>query len=139
MNECRFIGRLSKDPEIKCTSSGSVRAYFSIAVGREYVDSSGEKREFTDWVNIIAWGKLAEAVGNVLHKGSRVFVNCRYSTRSYEDGSGVKKYVHEFIANSISFSIYDIQKINEKNNEKSDSNFTQFGDVKENNSEEIPF
>lgn len=135
MNDCRFIGRMGNDPEIKYTSNGGIRAFFSIAVKRYFIDDSKERKEYTDWINIIAWGNLAEAVGNVLRKGDLISVNCRYSVRSYEDKLGVKKYVNEFIATSISLSVFDIQK---KLNNLTGS-FTQFGEAKDDNIEEIPF
>lgn len=111
MNECRFIGNLGRDPEIKCTNNGKVRATFSLAVKREYIDEKGEKHQFTDWVNIVAWGGLAEAVGNILHKGSHIMAVCRYSYRSYQDANGVKKNIHEFIATSILLSLNDVHKL----------------------------
>lgn len=72
-----------------------------MAVKRKYTTQQGEDKELTDWINVVAWGSLAEAVGNQLKKGSRVFVEGRYSTRSYEDKSGNKRYVTEVIANMI--------------------------------------
>jgi single-strand DNA-binding protein len=101
MNTVQILGNLGKEPEIRATGTGKTVASFSVAVKRKYTTQQGEDKELTDWINVVAWGSLAEAVGNQLKKGSRVFVEGRYSTRSYEDKSGNKRYVTEVIANMI--------------------------------------
>lgn len=101
MNTIQILGNLGKDPDIRATGTGKTVASFSVAVKRKYTTKQGEDKELTDWINVVAWGSLAEAVGNQLKKGSRVFVEGRYSTRSYEDKSGNKRYVTEVIANMI--------------------------------------
>lgn len=101
MNTVQILGNLGKDPDIRATNTGKTVASFSVAVSRKYTTPQGEEKELTDWVNVVAWGNLAEAVGNQLKKGSRVFVEGRYSTRSYEDKNGQKRYVTEVIANMI--------------------------------------
>lgn len=101
MNTVQILGNLGKDPDIRATGTGKTVASFSVAVKRKYTTQQGEDKELTDWINVVAWGNLAEAVGNQLKKGSRVFVEGRYSTRSYEDKSGNKRYVTEVIANMI--------------------------------------
>lgn len=101
MNTVQILGNLGKDPDIRATGTGKTVASFSVAVKRKYTTQQGEVKELTDWINVVAWGSLAEAVGNQLKKGSRVFVEGRYSTRSYEDKSGNKRYVTEVIANMI--------------------------------------
>lgn len=101
MNTVQILGNLGKDPDIRATGTGKTVASFSVAVKRKYTTQQGEAKELTDWINVVAWGSLAEAVGNQLKKGSRVFVEGRYSTRSYEDKNGNKRYVTEVIANMI--------------------------------------
>lgn len=101
MNTVQILGNLGKGPDIRATGTGKTVASFSVAVKRKYTTQQGEGKELTDWINVVAWGNLAEAVGNQLKKGSRVFVEGRYSTRSYEDKSGNKRYVTEVIANMI--------------------------------------
>ena len=90
MNSVQVMGNLARDPQIRATKTGRAVASFSIAVNRNYTTPQGEQRELTDWINVVAWGNLAEAVGNQLKKGTRVFVEGRYSTRSYDtpDRSG---------------------------------------------------
>lgn len=98
MNSCTFIGNLGKSPEVRFTKTGKAVASFSIGVKREWESTAGDKKEFTDWVNVVAWGKLGEYCGNNMDKGTRVIVHGRMQTRSYETADGTKKYVTEIIA-----------------------------------------
>lgn len=101
MNEVQLLGNLERDPIIRATRTGRAVASFSIAVSRIYTTPQGEQRELTDWINIVAWGPLAEAVRSELKKGSRVFVAGRISTRSYDAQDGTKRYVTEVVAETI--------------------------------------
>lgn len=123
MNTVQILGNLGKDPDIRATGTGKTVASFSVAVKRKYTTQQGEEKELTDWINVVAWGSLAEAVGNQLKKGSRVFVEGRYSTRSYEDKNGNKRYVTEVIANMIAKPLEQ-------------GSFAKYGDVE---SDSIPF
>lgn len=123
MNTVQILGNLGKEPDIRATGTGKTVASFSVAVKRKYTTQQGEVKELTDWINVVAWGNLAEAVGNQLKKGSRVFVEGRYSTRSYEDKSGNKRYVTEVIANMIAKPLEQ-------------GSFAKYGDVE---SDSIPF
>lgn len=82
MNSVQIMGNLTRDPQMRATKTGRAVASFSVAVNRTYSAPNGEQRELTDFVNVVAWGSLAEAVGNQLKKGTRVFVEGRYSSRS---------------------------------------------------------
>lgn len=101
MNAVQLLGNLGRDPIIRATRTGKAVASFSIAVSRIYTTPQGEQRELTDWINIVAWGPLAEAVRSELKKGSRVFVAGRISTRSYDALDGTKRYVTEVVAETI--------------------------------------
>lgn len=101
MNSVQILGNLGRDPIIRATKTGRSVASFSLAVSRNYTTPQGEQRELTDWINVVAWGPLAEAVGNQLKKGSRVFVEGRISSRSYDAQDGTKRYVTEVVANTI--------------------------------------
>lgn len=101
MNTVQILGNLGKEPGIRATGTGKTVASFSVAVSRGYTTPQGEERQYTDWINVVAWGSLAEAVGNELQKGDRVFVEGRLSKRSYEDKSGQTHYITEVIANTI--------------------------------------
>lgn len=101
MNAVQLLGNLGRDPIIRATKTGKAVATFSIAVSRIYTTPQGEQRELTDWINIVAWGPLAEAVRSELKKESRVFVAGRISTRSYDAQDGTKRYVTEVVAETI--------------------------------------
>lgn len=105
MNSVQILGNLGRDPVIRATKTGRSVASFSVAVSRNYTTPQGEQRELTDWINVVAWGPLAEAVGNQLKKGSRVFVEGRISSRSYDAQDGTKRYVTEVVANTIAVPI----------------------------------
>ena len=101
MNTVQITGNLAKDPIIRVTKTGKPVASFSIAVNRRITKQNGDTLELTDWVNVTAWGNLAEAVGNELIKGSYVFIEGRYATRSYDTPDGQRRYVTEVVANMI--------------------------------------
>jgi single-strand DNA-binding protein len=102
LNQCNFIGRLGKDVELKYMASGSAVANFSIACSDDYKNkNTGEKVEQTNWINVVAFGRLAEIIGEYCHKGSRVFVSGKQSTRKWQDQSGADKWTTEITANDI--------------------------------------
>jgi single-strand DNA-binding protein len=105
MNSVQVMGNLARDPVVRATKTGRSVASFTVAVNRNYVTPQGEQRELTDWINVVAWGSLAEAVGNQLRKGMRVFVEGRYSTRSYDAQDGTRKYVTEVVANFVAIPL----------------------------------
>lgn len=105
MNDCEFIGNLTKDPVLRNTKTGKAVAAFSIATNRDYVTPQGEKKQLTDYVNVVAWGELASAVSQYLQKGKRVLVQGRQSTRSYDDPQGQKRWVTEIIARIIALPL----------------------------------
>lgn len=105
MNSVQVLGNLTRDPQIRVTKTGRTVASFSVAVNRSYTTPQGETRELTDFINVVAWGGLAEAVGNQLKKGTRVFVEGRYSTRNYEAQDGSRRYATEVAANLIALPL----------------------------------
>lgn len=105
LNSVQVLGNLTRDPQIRATKTGRAVASFSIAVNRSYTTPQGEKKELTDFINVVAWGTLAESVGNQLKKGTRVFVEGRYSTRSYEAQDGSRRYITEVVANMIAIPL----------------------------------
>ena len=88
LNKVMLIGRLTRDPEMRYTPSGSPVTSFSLATNRYGQSTDGEKKEYTDYHNVVVWniGKrnLAEIAGQYLHKGSLVYVEGRLQTRSWE-------------------------------------------------------
>nr|DAF53358.1 MAG TPA: Single strand binding protein [Siphoviridae sp. ctkyE7] len=101
MNTVQITGNLAKDPTIRATKTGKAVASFSVGVSKRITKTNGDILDLTDWVNVTAWGKLAEAVGNELTKGSYVFIEGRYSTRSYDTPDGQRRYITEVVANVI--------------------------------------
>ena len=101
LNQCNFIGRLGKDCEVRYAASGDAIASFSIAIGSQWKNKSGEKQESTEWVNVTAFGKLGEICGEYLRKGSQVFISGRMKTDKYTDKQGVEKYSTKIIADRL--------------------------------------
>lgn len=146
MNNCEFIGNLTKDVVIRTTQTGKVVCSFSIACNRSYTDKNGQKQEMADYVNITAWEYLAKKAGNSLKKGSKAYVKGRLTTRSYEQ-DGVKKYIAEILADTIepimsvkadvpTGQFNNAQGFNQgytQQNFNGGGNFAQFGE------EQIPF
>ena len=101
VNKVILIGRLGADPQLKYTPSGRAFVNFSLATNASWKDQDGTQQERTEWHRIVAWGKLAEVVGEWLKKGSNVFIEGRLQTRSYEDTNGVKRYITEIVASDL--------------------------------------
>ena len=91
LNRCTFIGRLGRDPEQKTLKNGKTMTTFSLAVGESWNDFSGEKVKKTEWINIVAFGKLAEICEKYLGKGSQVYVSGKFSTNKYQGKDGTEK------------------------------------------------
>jgi single-strand DNA-binding protein len=101
MNKVFLIGRLTRDPELRYTSSNIATASFSIAVDRNFTNQNGERE--ADFINIVVWRKQAENVKNYLTKGSQVAIDGRIQTRSYDGQDGQKRYVTEVVADNVQF------------------------------------
>jgi len=101
VNKVILVGRLGRDPELKYAPSGRAVANFSVATNESWKDKEGNKQERTDWHRIVAWGKLAEIIGEYVKKGSLVYIEGRLQTRDYEDSNGVKKYITEVVASEM--------------------------------------
>jgi single-strand DNA-binding protein len=102
LNKVMIIGRLGADPEMRYTPSGSPVTTLRVASGRQWRDSGGEPREETEWFSVVAWNKLAEICNQYLTKGSRVYIEGRLQTRSWDDQqSGQTRYKTEVIANDM--------------------------------------
>lgn len=101
LNRAEFIGNVGKDPEVRMAGSSKV-ATFSVACTETWKDQSGQKLERTEWITIVAWRKLAEIVEKYVHKGSRVYVEGKLQTRSWEDkNGGGKRYAVEVLMNDM--------------------------------------
>ncbi|HWX56755.1 MAG TPA: single-stranded DNA-binding protein [Verrucomicrobiae bacterium] len=102
VNKVIVLGNVGKDPEVKFTPNGTAVAKFSLATNERFKDKSGEFQERTEWHNIVAWQRLAEIVGEYVKKGSKIYIEGRIQTSTWEDKqSGEKKYRTEIIANDL--------------------------------------
>lgn len=102
LNKILLIGNLGKDPQTSYTPDGIAVTKFSLAVNRTTKSNAGEKKEETEWFNIVAWRQLAETCGNYLHKGSKVYIEGRLTQRKYIDPkSGQERVFVEVIANDM--------------------------------------
>src|SRR5262245_38332342 len=108
LNKVMLIGRLTRDPEMRYTPGGQPITSFSIATNRySGGGESGERREFTDYHNIVAWNigrrNLAEIVAQYVRKGSLVYVEGRLQTREWTGQDGQKRRTTEVVANDVQF------------------------------------
>ena len=101
LNKIMLIGNLGRDPELNVTSDGTPVTKFSLAVSRNYTTKSGEKREETEWFNIVAWRQLAETCERYLHKGSKVYIEGRVAQRKYTDKNGLERSTVDVIASDM--------------------------------------
>ena len=101
LNRIILIGRLTRDPELRYVPSGQPVAQFSLAVDRPFTNQAGERD--TDFIDIVAWRKLAEQVSQHLTKGRLVAVEGRLQIRSYETQDGQKRRVAEVVADGVRF------------------------------------
>ena len=102
LNRVQLIGRLGKDPESKYTPTGKKVAHFSLAVSQRW-KTGAETKEYTEWVNIEAWGRLGEVCQEYLKKGSLVYLEGRLKTEKYEDKDGGTKYYTKVVALTLQF------------------------------------
>ena len=101
LNKVMLIGNLGRDPEMRYTPSGRPVTAFSLAVNRSWTMADGERREETEWFNIVAWGDLAERCNKFLRKGERVYIDGRLQTRSWEGTDGQKHSRTEVVASEM--------------------------------------
>jgi single-strand DNA-binding protein len=101
VNKVILIGRLGKDPEVRNLENGASVANFSMATSESYKDkTTGEKKEITEWHNIVLWRGLAEIAAKYLHKGDMIYVEGRLRTRSWEK-EGVTRYTTEVVGDNM--------------------------------------
>lgn len=104
VNKVIILGRLGKDPDVKYTPSGAAVANFSVATSQQWKDKdSGQKKEKTEWHNIVAWRKQAELMGEFFGKGDQIYIEGRLETRTWEADDGSKRYKTEIVMESFAF------------------------------------
>lgn len=101
VNKALLIGNLTKDPEIRYTPSGAAVCNFSIACNERFKDKDGNRQEKVEYINIVMWRQLAEIAGKYLSRGSKVYLEGKITTRSYDDRDGNKKYITEIVADQM--------------------------------------
>ena len=98
INKVILVGNLGAKPELKTASNGNKFATMSLATSESWKDrNTGEKREKTEWHKVVIWGKLAEIAAQYCDKGSKVYLEGKNETRSWEDERGEKRYITEVI------------------------------------------
>ena len=102
INKAIIVGRLGRDPEVRFIESGKAICKMSVATSETWGEGA-EKQERTEWHTVTAWGRMGEACGQYLHKGSMVYVEGRIQTRKYQDQSGNDRYFTEINARDIVF------------------------------------
>ena len=133
MNKVILIGRLTKDPELRTTPSGTATTSFTVAVDRNFVNQQSGQRE-ADFINCVAWRKQAENISRYCFKGSQVAVEGRIQTRNYDAQDGTKRYVTEVLCDNVTF-------LGSKNSNKDDSSFDSepSTDIETTNLDEDPY
>ena len=101
VNKVILVGRLGKDPEVRNLENGATVANFTMATSESYKDkTTGEKKEVTEWHNIVLWRGLAEIAAKYLHKGDLVYIEGKLRTRSWEK-EGVTRYTTEIVGDNM--------------------------------------
>ena len=148
MNKVVLIGRLTRDPELRYTSSNIPSATFSLAVNRPFQSQNGTRE--ADFINIVMWRKTAETAKKYLAKGSLIAVEGRIQTRNYDGADGKKVYVTEVVADTFEFLeskgqrantgyTPDIEYREAPTTNVSDEPYIDFGDTIELSDDDIAF
>ena len=145
MNSVSLIGRLTADPELRHTQSGTANTRFTIAVDRNYQKSGEEKQ--TDFISITAWQQTAEFICRYFVKGQRIALTGRIQTGNYTDKDGNKRYTFDVVAEKVEFCeskkqnsdtiepTYENHKSEKVNKEQTESE----GEIYKTNDEDLPF
>lgn len=102
LNRVQLIGRLGRDPESHFTPTGKKVTHFSLAVDNQWTGQDGEMKEYTEWVNVEAWGRLAEVCQEYLRKGALIYLEGRLKTNKYEV-DGEPRYFTKVVASALEF------------------------------------
>ncbi|MEL7571046.1 MAG: single-stranded DNA-binding protein [Eubacteriaceae bacterium] len=116
LNKVVLIGRLTKDPEVRYTNANTPVASFTLAVNRNFKNKDGNYD--ADFINIVAWRKLAELCSSSLHKGSLIAITGRIQTSSFEAKDGTRRYTTDVLADEIAF----LEKKSAKTYDSADDN-----------------
>lgn len=124
INNVVLVGRLTKDPDLRYTASGTAVASFTLAVNRDFKNADGEQE--ADFINCVIWKKAAETLANHVKKGQQIDIVGRIQTRSYENQEGQRVYVTEVVADRFHFlEKRDSNSAGNQNNQSNQSNRKQ--------------
>jgi single-strand DNA-binding protein len=101
LNKVMLIGNVTRDPEVRTTAQGTPVATFSVATNLRWTSATGEKQEKAEFHNIVAWRKLADICGQMVKRGSKIYVEGRLQTRSWDDAQGQKHWRTEVVADNM--------------------------------------
>lgn len=121
MNHVSLIGRLTKEPEVKYTTSGAAVASGTIAVNRNFTNADGERE--SDFINFVIWSKAAENFANMTAKGSQIGLDGSWQTRNYENQQGQRVYVSELVVSN--FTLLETKEQTEQRKGRGGSNGQQ--------------
>ena len=102
LNRCTFIGNLGAEPEVRTTPQGATVANMRLAVSESWKDQQGQRQERTEWVNLVVWRQQAEIAQRFLHKSSKIYVEGKLQTRSWDDkATGQKRYATDVVVDTF--------------------------------------
>lgn len=101
VNKVLLVGRLTRDPEIRTTTSGQTVASISMATNRFWKDKNGQRQDKTEFHNVVLWGRLAEIAGQYLTKGQEAYIEGRMETRKYTAKDGTERRTTEVVAENM--------------------------------------
>jgi len=151
LNSFAGIGRLTRDPELRYTPSGTAVCKFGLAINRSFRNQEGNNVEDTLFINVSAWGRQAEHCSQFLKKGKRVAINGELRSNSWQDREGNKRVTYEINARSVQFLDYLKDTTNSSEDGYRKNNQSQEDSVEDNsgkenshieedsNEEDIPF
>ncbi len=123
LNKVMIIGNVTRDPESRTTPQGTNVTSFSVATNLIWTDQQGNRQEKAEFHNVVAWRKLAEICTQYLKKGSKVYIEGRLQTRSWDDPNGVKKYRTEIVAENM--IMLDRAGASNSNQKENNNDFSQ--------------
>lgn len=138
INNVTLVGRLTKDPDLRYTSSGKAVGGFTLAVNRRFTNQAGQRE--ADYIQCVIWGKTAETLANYAKKGSLIGIVGRLQSRSYENKEQQRVYVTEVVVET--FQLLEPRTVNEQRqsnqqNDNSDQNFE--GSTIDISDDDLPF
>lgn len=101
LNKATIIGNVVRDPEMRTTPSGQTVASFAVATNLVWKDKEGKRQKKAEFHNIVAWRRLADIIGQYVKKGSKIYIEGRIETRTWDDQNGIKRYRTEIIADNM--------------------------------------